>query len=323
MRYTFGQAKRSLARFADAYGLADVGEAINIAVDELANTANWQRMKRVVRMNAAGPYLALPQDCDTIVRAAIDGRPVSIKGTDYEFLQGGPGDLDYVPDGYAPLHGIHDLGYYASMFDPPEAMPVAAFSVSETDGKLRVRGRLDSGDTAGAEIAVNIWTDVGEMPAEPSVSAVSFASIDSVVLPTGAAAYISLYGYLDGEWHFLSRMHPGIQVPEFRRYRIPGFSDEDDKTYRVLAEVRARFLPMVDDRDAVPFDSLLPVQYMLQSMRAASIGEKRDAEEFRVMAERGLVVRENTQNERQGFVVINTQYSGSPGEASETEYDNI
>ena len=326
MKHTFAKAKRALAKYTDATGLADIGGTINTAIDELANTANWQRMKKVVRLTANAEYIALPQDCESIIRAAIDGTPISMRGSDYEFLHGGPGDLDYLSPGYVPVdaYGLQDLGFFPTMYALSGVMPLAAFATGTLPtGTLRVTGKNGDGDIVSADVPINAWTDLGVIPAGASATTVSFAEIDSVTLPSDATEYISLYGVLDGEYSFLSRMNPQVDVPEFRRYRIPGFSDDASVSYHVLAEVRMRFLPLVNDRDVLPFDSLLPVQYMLQSMASMNACEKKDAVEYRQLAVQAMVTRETAQQEKQGFVVINTLYEGSLGQSHVNSWQNI
>ena len=326
MKHTFAKAKRALAKYTDATGLADIGGAINTAIDELANTSNWQRMKRTVRLTAHAEYVALPQDCESIIRAAVDGVPVSMKGTDYDFLHAGPGDLDYLTPGYSPIdtYGIQDLGFFPTMYALTDTMPLAAFATGTLPtGTLQVRGKNADGDIISADVPINAWTELGVMPAGATATTASFAEIDSVTLPSDATEYISLYGILDGTYYFLSRMNPQVDVPEFRRYRMPGFSTTVGTTYHVLAEVRLRFLPLVNDRDVLPFDSLLPVQYMLQSMASMNACEKKDAVEYRQLAAQSMVTRENAQQEKQGFVVLNTLYEGSLGQSHVNDWQNI
>ena len=326
MKHTFAKAKRALAKYTDAAGLADIGGAINTAIDELASTSNWQRMKRTVKLTANDEYIALPQDCESIIRAAIDGVPVSMKGTDYDFLQGGPGDLDYLPQGYVSIdtYGIQDLGFFPTMYALPDTMPLVAFATGTLPtGTLQVRGKNSDGDAITADVPINTWTALGVLPASPMATALNFSDIDSVSLPSDAAEYISLYGVLDGTYYFLSRMNPQVDVPEFRRYRIPGFASATGTSYHVLAEVRLRFLPLVNDRDILPFDSLLPIQYMLQSMSSMNACEKKDAVEYRQLAVQSMVTRENAQQEKQGFIVLNTRYEGSLGQSSADDWDNI
>lgn len=334
MPQTFGQAKRLLSKFASSYDLGDIGAAVNTAIDELATSKNWQRLRKVRRFTTLGEYFPLPQDCASLIRACVDGKPVTLHGSDYEFLSSGPGDLDYVPAGYAPLHGIQDLGMFPTMYDITTAAGVklCAFGADDLSGEaIRVRGTDPQGTVVAADITYKTWEDVelgidGESAVAVAAATDSdglFCSIERLTLPEGASSYISLYALADGEFYFLAYMHPLEKVPEFRRYRIPGFSSTADASYRVLAEVQLKAVPLVNDWDPLPFDSLIPVQYMLQSMWYMNSGEVKAADEYRQRAMASLAVREEAQQERQGVVVINTQYSDSLGDLGATVWQNI
>lgn len=326
MRHTFGQAKQNLARYASSYGLVDLAASVNTAMDELSRSRVWQRLRKVMRFTATSEYFALPQDCGTLVRAAVDRVPVSIRSTDYEFLHSGPGDLDFAEAGLAPLHGIQRVGVFPTMNEIVDILPLAAFSTAVPTSALRVRGKDVNGDRIVATVPVTAWAGP-DAAADLVASAVTkttleFAEIDSVVVPGDATAYISLYSVGD-ELSLLSRMHPKVAVPEFTRYRLPGFSSTTDASYRVLAEVALRFLPLVDDDEIVPFDSLLPIQFMLQSLWAMEAGEVKTADEYRQRAELLLLRREENELERQTLLVLNPLYDGSPGQASSEDWYNI
>ena len=333
MPQTFGQAKKALARYASAYDLADIGAAINTAVDELASSSNWQRLRKIRRFLVYTGYFPIPQDCESVLRAAVNGSPVDLHGLDYEFLNSGSGDMDYVQAGYAPLNGIQDLGFSPTMYDitNEDGVRLCAFGSDSLSGEsIRVMGTKANGDLVSETIAFTTWSEATGIDGV-NVAAVTAATasqsllcdISRVVLPEGVSSFVSLYALADGQFTFLSRMHPSIRIPEFRRYRIPGFTGTEDAYYRVLAEVRVRPLPLVADSDVMPFDSLLPIQYMLQSMCSMNSGEVKTADDYRQRAIMALASRENTQQERQGIVVLNTQYDGSIGQASVDTYQNI
>lgn len=329
MRYTFGQAKQYLARYASGYGLTDLGATINTALDELSRSRNFQRLRKVMRFTATSESFALPQDCGALYRAAIDGTPVSIRGTDYEFLHAGPGDLDFATAGFAPQYGIQRLGVYPTMGDPDGVVPLAAFSVTPPPGAvIRVVGKDANGDRIAENVPVTAWSGPEDAdtldPAAVAHTTNSFGEITNIVLPADAAAYISLYGVDEdgGELQFLSRMHPKQRVPEFTRYRLPGFSATVGDTYQLLAEVAVKFVPLVEDEDVIPFDTLLPVQFMMQSMWAMDAGEVKTADEYRQRAELLLLRGEETELERQTLVVLNPMYDGSPGQMS-NDYANV
>jgi hypothetical protein len=328
MLTTFGQAKRLLAKHMGSASLSDPGGSINTACEELSYAKNWSELKRTVRLAVSGEWFALPQDYENVIRAAVNGVPSAVHGSDIEFLLSGPGDFDYATAGYAPVSGIQDTGWHASMYAPRAASTLAFFSTAAPAGKVRVTGHTAAGDSVTEDVAVNAWASVSDIdtmnPATVAVVSVNaFVDVTRVLLPGDASSYISLYGIASSAFTFLSRMHPSIKVPRFRRYRLPGFSTVEDTVYNVLAEVRLKFMPLVDDDDVLPFDSLLPVQYMLRSIWKMDAEDVKGADEYRMRAEASLVRRENTQEERACVVVVNSVYDGSPGQASNEIFDNL
>ena len=326
MRYTFGQAKQALAQHMSAFGLVDQAATLNQAIDELSRSRVWQRLRKVVRLTVTDQYFSLPQDCGSILRAAIDSVPVSIRSTEYEFLHSGPGDLDFAESGMAPLNGLQRLGVFPTMYDMPDILPLAAFTTGTPPvAALKVRGKNGDGDRVVVNVPITQWTGVDDVDtldvATVDKTAVSIAEIDSVTVPSDAESYISLLAVGD-EFSSISRMHPKTTIPEFTRYRLPGFYNKTDMSYKVLAEVSLRFMQLVDDDDVVPFDSLMPIQLMLQSMFSLASGEIKAATEFRSNAEGLLIRREENELERQTCIVINPLYDGSIGQASDN-YANI
>ena len=321
MTYTFAQAKQKLAPYAGAYGLVDISGTINSAIDALAHTKTWKRMTKVLRFTVNGEYFALPQDCGSIRRAAIDSVPVSITGSEAEFLSAGSGDFDYLCEGYAPLHGLQRLGVFPTMYAPTQASQLIAYSTNVPSAALTARVRDANGDLSIVTIPCVAWagpgTTVDPVAAAAAATAGSYLEILGVSLPDDASAYISLYGIADGAATFLSRMHPQEPVPEFTRYRVPGFSAVADASYHLLAEVSIRFLPLVDDRDPLPLPGLRALQYMVQSQALTETGEIKASEEYRVRAERELVLGESVEEERQGIIVMNPLYALSNGQVSD------
>lgn len=327
VRHTFGQAKQALARFASGYALLDIGSAINTAMDELSQDKRvFSKLRKVMRLNVGSEYFALPQGCGNLIRAAIDGTPVTLQGPEYEFLHSGPGDLDFVDPGWAPLHGIQRVGVFPTMYALTEVMPLAAVSTAVPAGPLRVRGLDVNGERISETVTVTPVTSLDDelAPEDVTWTTKEFASIESVTVPSDASAYLRLVSVSGGgDIYTLSRMHPKVAIPEFTRYRLPGFSPHTtNKTYRVLAEVALQFIPLVDDDEVIPFDSLLPVQYMMQAMASMEAGEVKTADEYRQRAEVLLLRREESELEKQTLHVVNMLYDGSPGEMTD-RYNNI
>lgn len=313
MTYTFADAKQRLAPHISGYGLLDVSAAVNEALEELASTRAWQRLRRLVRITIPGGpdagVFSLPQDCGQMTRLSVSGSPVHIHGTDIEFLPGGPGDYDYTCDGYAPARGVQRLGVFPTMLPCPASSRLAAFSVNPPQGALRARVRTADGDVADVDVPCRTWEGTQAAsaldPAQVQATAGSYEEVLGVTVPSDASAHISLYAVAGGELKFLSRMHPRVRVPEFVRYRIPGVSVAAGASYRAVAEVTVRPLPLVEDDDPLPLPGLRPLQYMLQAHRLVDSGEVRAAVEYRALAEAELLRRESAEGERQGLFILN------------------
>jgi hypothetical protein len=329
MRYTFKQAKDTLSRFASGYGLADIGLTVNTALDELSHLRNWQRLRKVVRLQVTSEEFGLPEDCGAIIRAAIDSQPVSIHGTDYEFLHAGPGDLDFQTPGLAPVFGIQRLGVFATMVDPTDVLPLAVLSTAAPTAKFVVKGRNGNGETIiEDDVPITTWTGPSDLAsvdwASISKTTDSFALVDNITTPDDATGHLYLFSVGATSAQLLAVVHPGQQFPEFTRYRLPGFDTATaDKTYRLLAEVAVRFLPLVEDDDVLPLDSLTAVQYMMQAMWNMDAGEIKAADDFRNRAELALIRREDTEGERQTLVVVNRLAEAEAQAAVSSQYSDV
>ena len=114
MQYTLGQAIRKLSTTSHAYGADNVADGINDAIQALAGLTGWECLRKVLRIFSAQPSFALPQGCAGLVRACVGGRPVSVRGQDFEFLHSGPGDIRTPPPGFSriPNANIVDRGFH-------------------------------------------------------------------------------------------------------------------------------------------------------------------------------------------------------------------
>lgn len=326
MTYTLRDAKEKLARFAGAYGLSDISHVINEALDTLSQTKSWQSMRKVMRFTVDGEFFSLPQDCGRIIRCAVDGTPLQVRGQDFEFLSAGTGDFDYFEGTGLGILMAKREGVYPTMYNLPEGGGrLAAFSATPpTAGSVKAKIRTDDGEIVTVDIPCRsgLAEDGDPASVDPThVTALTAVEILGITIPSDAGAYINLYSTDGVEFAFLSHMHPKIRVPEFTRYRLPGFETTVTE-YRLLVECGLRFLPLVDDDEPIPLNSIRPLQYMLQSFFAMDSGEVRTADEYRARAEAELTRREETENEKQGINIINNLYSGSNGEAS-VEWENV
>lgn len=314
MQYTLGQAARKLATTSHAYGATDVREAINDAIQALAGLSGWECLRKVVRIVSARPAFALPQGCAGLVRACVAGLPVSVRGQDFEFLHSGPGDISRPPAGFCAVHpsNMIDRGYHPLMFQVPAPYGLAARARGEeTPPPLRVKGILPDGEIRSIELEVaGRDTD----PDETGISEEKFMDVLSVALDDCAASYVDLYaeGPAGGRVP-VALYHPAVKAPRFRRYEIQG---APPRPVDILAEVRIDPLPMVDDAEVLPFDTLEPVEWMMQALWYTKSGEIDAAQKMHALAANWLKARETTNATVQTPVIANSLFRGSPGELS-------
>lgn len=326
MYYTLAQAEQKLAPYAVG-GACDVRGAINDALEQLSNLEQWRCLRRLVRIAVRNDVLPLPQSVEALMRVCVDGEPSHVFGSDYQFLQAGPGDLDF--EGRTGV-GFSDYGAgHAVMFDldPSKPSSLVAFSSDPADqGRvLTVHGRDLDGTGATFPVTVKRWAgspgvldfDVSKPEGRRTVQ------VDRVVLPSGLRGYVSLYG-VDGEGAvlFLAKYHPAILVPEFRRYRVNRPVDAERPT-SVLAEVKLRFVPLVAPTDVVPFDSLLAVQYMMQAIKESGAGNLDKGMAFKALAVTTLEEKETSQSRVQGLHVENALHDFSAGAAMGVRLHNL
>ena len=315
MQYTLGQACRKLATTSRAYGAVDMKEAINDAIQALAGLSGWECLRKVLRIFSAQPAFALPQGCAGLVRACVGGRPVSVRGQDFEFLHSGPGDLRHPPPGFfaVPPSNIVDRGYGALMVDPPFPFQLEAETAgTEPMPELRVRAVSESGEIVRLDVPV-LQADSGSSDSGPDL--VLRDVLEVAVDTSCATAYTDLYAVAeDGSRMLVARYHPEIPAPRFRKYEIQGLPP--GSPVDVLAEVRLDPLPLVSDADVLPFDSLEPVEWMIQASWYAKSGEIEAAQKMHTLASGWLKAREVAADVVQAPVVVNSLLVGSAGEVS-------
>ena len=314
MQYTFGQAARKLAATTHAYGSDDVRESINDAIQALAGLSGWECLRKVVRIVSARPAFALPLGCAGLVRACVGGFPVSVRGQDFEFLHSGPGDISRPPAGFCAVHpsNILDRGYHPLMLDvaPPYGL-VAASRGEDNPPPLTVKGVLPDGTVRTVEVPV-LPQGLDASTAEPV--AAGFADVLSVTVDECAASYVDMYAVgPGGERTLVASYHPAVHAPRFRRYEIHGMAP---RPVDILAEVRIDPLPMTDDSEVLPFDTLEPVEWMMQAAWYAKSGEIDAAQKMHALAANWLKARETTNATVQTPVIANSLFRGSPGEIS-------
>lgn len=334
MQFTLGQARKALSAYTHAYGVTDVTEAINSAVRDLADMSGWECLRKVLRFLTAGPEFSLPQGCAGLVRVCVNGTPSHLRGQDFSFLHSGPGDLSTPPCGYCAVEprNVLDLGERPVYAEPYEPFRVIAFSDTDHltgEPPVTIRGvTVDGRDvsfavplTAPAVYGADGNLVSGKTPDETEPVGPPLSAITSVTVDDCAAGYVTLYWVSDEteRRHFMSTCHPAVKAPSFHRYRIDGTGD--DEPLSVLAEVRIDPLPLVNDSDVLPFDTVKPIEWMIMASWKAKAGEIDVAQKYQALAANWLKAKEIAKDTVQASVVINSVYGGSMGELSDSAWN--
>lgn len=315
MQYTLGQACRKLSHVTHAYGVTDVREAVNDAVQALAGMSGWECLRHTVRISSASPLFALPQGCAGLVRACVAGRPAVIRGQDFEFLHSGPGDLRAVPHGFSFLapSSIVDRGLQPVEVHPAPGFRLYAASEGEGEPPLAVKAVDADGNVRKVDVPATGEASFDEISDGP------FSSILSVSVDAESAhEYVSLWAtWPDGSKLRLGTYNPFVAAPSFRTYEVHGGPCAvRHGSYEMLAEVRIDPLPLVSMSDILPFDSLEPVEWTAQSRWMTRAGEVDAAQKLHALAANWLKAREVANDTVQTSVVFNNLFATSLGEPS-------
>lgn len=336
MRYTLKQAEAALTQYSNAYGVTNVRDAINRAIAALAQMANWQCLRKVLRFSSVGPCFTLPQGYTGLVRACVNGRPTTVRGQDFSFVQSGPGDLMNPPVGFDPVEpgDLRDIGSFPTYVAPPAPCRLFAFTDVKGDSSdgfvpsepsLFVRGVDPTGRAVSAYVPMQqapVYDPStgalvsGVDPCDAVVDDTVFSTITDVVVGEDATGYVTLYAedYETSRRYMVSLYHPDVKAPSFRQYRIMG--RRDDEPVEVLAEVRIDPLPLIRDTDVVPIDTLEPIEWMIMADWKLKSSEIDAAQKYQALAASWMKSKEVADDTVQTAVVVNNRLAGSMFEVS-------
>lgn len=333
MQITLEQARERLSAYQHAFCAMDIRDVINNAIQALAGLTGWEHLRRVVRLSSASPVFALPQGCAGLVRVCANGRPATVRGQDFQFLQSGPGDLGYVPDGFFPLRStsVVDLGRKPVMVAPVKPYRVFAYSEGADQPCITVKGLTPGGSVVRFEVPMQVNpeydTVTGELvrgsePPDAEPTGPVLLQITEVTLDRSATDYITLYSKDEetGDVERIAVYHPSVRAPSFRHYTVTGLPP--NSPVDLLVETRIDPLPLVHDTDVLPFDSVEPLEYMVMYMWKMQSSEIDAARKYKEEAASWLKAQEVTNDTVQGPMVVNVNMIGSMGEIS-MDSDNI
>lgn len=337
MKYTLADAIAELKGNNPVYTDEDLTSKINKAIRSLSGMRGWQCLRRVLRFSSAGPRFVLPQGCAGLVRVCVNGRPSTVRGQDFRFLQSGPGDITAgrarpVPPGFTKVGNVLEDGTTVLMSEPYGPFRVfaykdsptgsASFTLTGTDiGGRRIRQVVQTPydwPVYDAHGEITSGTEVADAETLPFV----FTSVDSIVIDEGATTNITLYAE-DAESYMrfpIALYRPDVRVPSFKRYLLPDV--RPGQPVELFVEARVDPLPLVNMTDVLPFETIEPIEWMIRSDWEMRSGEVSKGESYRNNAANWLMAQEIADDTVQTSFVINSPYAGSPGEISK-EAENI
>lgn len=332
MQYTLGQAKKRLAASCKAYGQDDLRDLINNAIQALSGMSGWECLRKVLRFSSAGPGFVLPQGCAGLVRACVNGRPTTVRGQDFRFIQSGPGELRRPPKGFMHVHAdnVLDIGMKPVMREPVGVSRLFCLTVSGTPAGAVAKPLIVCGITPSGErvrrtivpqkkpvydIATGNKID-GVEPGEAELDDAEIQTITEVTVPEDAVEYYDLYAcdYFTGARYPIAFYHPEVKAPQFRHYEITGI--RPGQPIELLIETRVDPLPLVEDTDVLPFGSIEPIEWMIRADWQMKAGEVTAAKNYQDLAAKWLKAQEVTDDTIQTQVIVNSVFEGSPGEIS-------
>lgn len=322
---TFKQAQDELTGTTGMTVSGDVRKSINRALRALVKLHPLKCFRKVVRFMSAGPGFVLPQGSAGLVRACVNGSPVTMRGQDFRFLLSGPGDMDRPP--FRRVDNIVTLGPKPVMYEPKRPFRILAYVEGATTGLggLKVSGYSPDGALVSETIRPGHAFYTHGSPVEFTPGDEVFSEITEVVLlPNDKGAtpkYITLCAEDFGsERQFgIAVYNPSIPVPTFMHYELQGVPP--NHPVEILAEVRMDHVDLVDDYDVLPISTTEPIEYMIRADWEMKSGETQRADVYRQKAEEWLRREEATTHTVQTKVTVNSEYWGSPGEISAEAYN--
>jgi len=321
---------------------------VNDALERLANRNEWESMQAIVRIATDNLSFTLPYNVEKIIAADLNGVPGLLHSRMYQFLSGGPGDLDGYRGAW-PYRDFTDQGTFPVQFDIPQAyelfgerietrrtgMRVCAFSTHKADvGKtILIKGAapggvfVNAGELAGGEaVEIRQWDKGyegqirGNWGVDAKASAAKFCEVTEVVKPV-TKGYVTLLACdVDNSlekprsfFSFLAKYHPRETVPQFRRYAVTGWRGAQCPDC-ILALVKLRCVPLVDPEDVLPIESLQAVRLAVQGISAELKDNLQNSEAYFMKALNELNFSEQSRVVSSGMPnIVHVDFRGSNG----------
>lgn len=230
-------------------GVDEVLSAYNRINEILMNRHDWKGTEANVCFTTHRGCITLPEEFETIKALNIDGQATRILSDGFEYLENGPGTIDF----NTPLEVLQFLGStFPTYRDLPYPMLVGCFSThAEAEGaKMRIHGRDDVGEEIrdGTSPGLLIPIAKGDADTQPFMTAVRLSSISAISKPiTKGRVDVFAFDENLNRIHWLSRLQPTSTAPALSRYMLGGYAPTESLSVRAKVSLRYVELHSLDD----------------------------------------------------------------------------
>lgn len=230
-------------------GVDETLSAYNRINEILMNRHDWRGTEANVCFTTHRGCITLPEEFETIKALNVDGHATRILSDGFEYLEAGPGTLDY----NTPLEALQFLGAnFPTYRDLPFPMLVGCFSThAENEGAMmRIYGRDDVGEEIrhGTAPGIEIPIAKGDADTRPFMTPVPLSSISAISKPlTNGRVDVFAFDEVHDQIHWLSRLQPTSTAPALSRYMLSGCHLGEPLSVRAKVALRYVELHSLDD----------------------------------------------------------------------------
>lgn len=286
LRRTLGDVRQTISRVLQLKNSASsdvVRDRINEAQERLIDRGKFPGMEAIYSFCTYQGSITLPRELDAILGFDVDKSPKHIRNMWYEFLDGGPGKLQYQGWGDAIDRGLtvtfNDLSGV-------RYIRVYADAVETSGSQILIRGinqygnRVMTYDSSGALIDGEYVNLVG---ASPAVTVNQFALVDSVVKPQ-TSGFVRLYEYDGYNQSAIAIYHPNETAPVYRRYSVPGLqpnpSNPEPSSHTITVLGKRRFIPAYAEVDDLMITNIAALKNMVMAIEYEENNDPTNAQTY-------------------------------------------
>lgn len=289
VRRTFASVLPELVRVAGQTGMsmndARVKAYVNTSTEEFMNEFDFPQMFDRLRFNVTTGRITLPSSYERVAMMTLCGVPMQMQSPWFEFVGYGMDLLQNFGDRHRDSSQLGYLETLEGVLDREDCATFRDIPTSDTHS-IRVIGLVDERvddvrpviniqgyDATGSWIrtatgnsyydGVNVEINGDTAPFYVD-SIQTISAVTAISKPTTKAnVYLYAMPYGGGNLH-IGTYAPNDLTPMYRRYQIPCL--QQDRTYRVLARCRRRYVPVVDDADYLIISNLPALKAMMMSI---------------------------------------------------------